>query len=256
MNRAVFYACALLALLAVSNSASADTLVYDSTHSTLGRTVAIDQQTGNNFYYIGDTATIAPTSSTLTSIQIAFGTSYYNTAGNGPAFDYTPNVTLDLYANAADANSHSNLLGTATVNNVTFHNDGQVSATSHYNYENEQFLNFDFSSQNIVLPSSFVFAYHDTPPAGSNVDGANGFSVGLSDLPASPGVSLQDAFVTYPNSSSGTVIDTTWDAGYNVEARIYTTTAVPLPSSALGGLTLLASLGLVTAIKRSRRNPA
>jgi len=214
------------------------TVVFDTTGSG---TEYIDQQTGNNFYYIGDTATIAPTSQPLTTILIPFGTA----SAGGAAFTYTPDITLDLYPNATDAVTQTDRFGSAEVNNVTFTNDGVVDPSIGYNFEDEQFITFDFTSQNIVLPTTFAFAYHDTAPLDSNgsVDGANGFSVGLNTEPASPGISDQNAFTTYPNTASDPADETlnlTWDAGLNVEAQI---NVVPEPASfSLLGISALALL--------------
>src|SRR5580704_10963168 len=98
----------LLGLTAVITRAD---VVYDT---TAGGTQFIDQQTGNAYYYIGDTATIVPTSQALTTISIPFGTSYYSgTQTAGPAFTYTPNLTLDLYPSLADAETGTGLFGTA-----------------------------------------------------------------------------------------------------------------------------------------------
>jgi len=227
----VLFAAAAGCVLAGSAYAG---VVYDTTQ---GGTVAIDQQTGNNYYYIGDTATIAPTANALTTIAIPFGTSYYNATANGPGFTYTPNLTLDIYPNATDAAAGTGLIGSAQVNNVTFTNDGIVDPVARYNYEDETLVTFNFASQSIVLPTSFAFAYHDSPPLGSSTDGANGLSVGLTDQSASPGVSGQSYFDTYPNGGTETLQP---NPGYNVEAQI---SVVPEPSVwgivALGALPIL-----------------
>lgn len=75
--------------------------------NTLTGDQAIDQQTGNNFYYLGDGATIAPTSQALTTIQIPFGSS---SLGGAP-FTYTPDLELDLYPTATDALNFTNQIG-------------------------------------------------------------------------------------------------------------------------------------------------
>lgn len=226
-------------LLWITSAVTRADIVYDT---TAGGTQAIDQQTGNNFYYIGDTATIVPTAAALTTISIPFGTS-----SAGSAFTYTPDVTLDLYPNATDAVSQTGRFGTAEVNNVTFSNDGVVDPMLGYNFENEKLITFDFTSQSIVLPTTFAFAFHDAAPLDSNgsVNGANGFSVGLTTQPASPGISIQNAFTTYPNTAPAQTLNLTWDAGYNVEAQI---NVVPEPAS----LSLIA-LGAPLLLRRRRR---
>ena len=211
----------------------------DVVFNTLTGTQYIDQQTGNNFYYLGDGATIAPTSEPLTTIEIPFGTSAL--AGQGP-FTYTPDLVLGLYPNANDALTQTALIGSAEVNNVIFANDGVVDPSVGYNYEDEQVVTFDFTSQAIILPTTFVFAYHDNASLDSNGDvyGANGLSVGLTALPATVGTSDQATFDTYPNSSPSETLDYTWDAGLNIEAQINT---VPEPASfsllGIGALALL-----------------
>jgi len=244
--------CGIMALLAVAGLAAkgarADT-VYDTTEQTTGY---IDQQTGNNFYSLGEQVTVASPGQVLQSIAIDFGSSYYNGSSNGSPFTYTPDITLSIYDSAADANlqGSTGLIGAAVVSNVQFSNDGVVDPVFRYNFEDEQLLTFDFGSQNIVLPSTFVFAYHDSPPAGSNVDGANGLSVGLTAQAATTGTSYQSTFDSYPNGSPS-VLDYSWDAGLNIEARI-TTVATPLPSAAGMGLGLF---GLIGAGKLLRRKP-
>jgi hypothetical protein len=213
-------------LLWIASAVSHADVVYDT---TTGGTQYIDQQTGNNYYYIGDTATIAPTSEPLTTINIPFGTS-----SAGSAFTYTPDITLDLYPNAADAVTETGRFGTAEVSNVTFTNDGVVDPSVGYNYEDEQLITFDFTSQNIVLPTTFAFAYHDSAPLDSNdtENGANGFSVGLTGAGASVGTSDQNYFSTYPNSVPAQELYGPYgqDAfvGANVEAQI---NVVPEPAS-------------------------
>jgi hypothetical protein len=224
-------------LLSFTPALTRATVVYDT---TAGGTVAIDQQTGNNNYYIGDTATIVPTSEPLTTIAIPFGTSSL-----GSAFTYTPDVTLDLYPTAVDAASGIGRFGTAEVNNVTFTNDGVVDPAFGYNYEDEQFLTFDFTSQNIVLPTSFAFAYHDAAPLDSNgsPDGANGLSVGLTNALASVGISDQNYFYVYPNSPLPGLLEP--QGGYNIEAQV---NVVPEPAS----FSLL-GIGALALLRRRRR---
>jgi hypothetical protein len=228
---------AAAAFVSIAPALTHATVVYDTTG---GATQAIDQQTGDNNYYIGDTATIVPTSEPLSTISIVFGSSSLA----GPAFTYTPDLILDLYPTAANAAAGTGLFGTATVNNVTFTNDGVVGVAG-YNYEDEQLVTFDFTSQNIVLPSSFAFAYHDTAPLDSNgsVNGANGFSVGLTAALASPGVSDQNYFYVYPNSPPPGLLEP--QGVYNIEAQI---SVVPEPTS----LSLI-GLGSALLLRRRRR---
>jgi len=229
-------------LLWIASAVTKADVVYDTTASG---TEFIDQQTGNNDYYVGDTAIIVPTLKTLTTISIPFGTS-----SSGSAFTYTPDITLDLYPNAADAVTQTDRFGSAEVNNVTFTNDGVVDPSVGYNFEDEQFITFDFTSQDITLPATFAFAYHDAAPLDSNgsVNGANGFSVGLNTEPASPGISDQDSFETVPNTAldpADETLNLTDLAGLNIEAQI---NVVPEPAS----LSLLA-LGIPLLLRRRRR---
>jgi hypothetical protein len=210
-------------------------VVFDT---TAGGTDYIDQQIGNNYYYIGDTATIVPTAQTLTTIAIPFGTS-----SAGSAFSYTPDLTLDLYPTEADALTGTGKFGSAVVNNVTFTNDGIVDPAFGYNYEDEQLVSFNFTSQNIVLPASFAFAYHDAGGLDSNgsVNGENGFSVGLTTAFASPGISDQNYFDGYPNSAPTLLSPLTLDplgsnAGINIEAQV---NVVPEPASFRSHFTLM-----------------
>jgi hypothetical protein len=229
-------------LLWIASALTRADVVYDTTASG---TEYIYQQTGNNDYYVGDTATIVPTSQPLTTISIVFGTS-----SAGSAFTYTPDLTLDLYPNATDAVTQTDRFGSAEVNNVTFTNDGVVDPSIGYNYEDEQLITFDFTSQDIVLPATFAFAYHDSAPLDSNgsSDGANGFSVGLNTEPASPGISDEDAFATYPNTAldpADETLDLTDLAGTSIEAQI---NVVPEPAS----LSLI-GLGAPLLLRRRRR---
>ena len=264
-TRALLNASSLVALLAggvaalTAAPAAYGTVVYDTTQAAVGGTQYVIQQNGVGDYYVGDTATIAPTTSTLTTIAIPFLTSAYDTTTNQlTPFDYTPNVTLDLYASAANAATGTGKLGSAVVNNVLFHNDGKLDPTYHYNDEDEQTLTFDFSGQNILLPTTFAFAYHDDPPVGSDPEGAADFSVVLTGAAtASPGVASPGAFETYPNTAptllapNDIIFDTYAPADplagtlaqtqVNIQAQI---SVVPEPASlsigAVGGAALLA----------------
>lgn len=225
---ALLGAVALASLMCGTSAQAAGVVVYD----TIGSTTNIDQQTGNNYYYIGDTLNLGAGGGTLQTVEVVFGTA---SSQNGVPFTYTPNIKLDLYGSAADANAQTNLLGSAIVNNVTFTNDGVVDPLKGYNYENEQVLTFDFTSQNITLPASLVIAYHDTPSLDSNgsVNGANGLSVGLVANPLANGY-----FDTYPNGSPSDLQPT---AGYQIQARV---TAAPTPAAAFGGMVLTGMLAL------------
>ena len=129
---------------------------------------------------------------------------------------------------------------------MTFANDGVVGAQG-YNFEDEQVVTFDFTSQNIVLPTSFVFAYHDFAGLDSNNSstGANGLSVGLTAASATVGLSDQATFDVYPNSDPSTTLDYAWDAGYNIEAQI---NVVPEPASFS-----LIGIGALALLRRKRR---
>lgn len=210
-----------IATLAMSALPAFATVVYDTTTTS---TDYIDQQYGNNYYYIGDT--VSPLhDGTLTTVSIDFGSTYYDpTFTNGSGFTYTPNITVDLYDNAADAalDNGTGLIGSATTDNVTFTNDGVVAGTPYgYNFEDEQLITFDFTSQNITLPSSFVFAYHDSAPNDSNGTnvGAEGLSVGLTL--SNPTVGLSDPgqyFYTYPDAANDPAETLTYSPYGNVKA--------------------------------------
>ena len=137
----------------------------------------------------------------------------------GSAFTYTPDITLDLYTSVADAAAQTGAIGSAVANNVNFTNDGVVDPSVGYNYEDEQLVTFDFTSQNITIPSTFVFAYHDAAPLDSNGTGigAGGLSVGLTTEPATIGTAPLELFSTYPNGTPTTKVDN-FD-GYGIERQ-------------------------------------
>ncbi|MCC7349955.1 MAG: PEP-CTERM sorting domain-containing protein [Phycisphaerales bacterium] len=243
LNRKSVIVCAAAAALgfATVGTAMADIVVYDTLS---GQDTFIDQQYANNYYYIG--TEIAPNQTgQLTTIQIPFAVTYYNASNENRAtsFDYTPNVRLDLYPSIADAVANTNLLGTANASS-TFHNDGIIGpgdTVRHYNIEDRQVLTFDYTSQNVTLPSSFVFAYHDD--ATDNIAGTAGFSVyGKS------GLTGPTYFNTYPNAvgsdSTSGPYGGTYD-GYSISAAV---SIVPEPAT----LSVL-GIGAAALLMRRRR---
>lgn len=235
MKRVLAVAALALGMGVTFSAARADTQVYNTISSTNHH---IDQQEGYNYYYIGDVITPSQTG-TLTTIQIPFLISgpYQQTVA---PFDYTANVQLDIYPTVADAVNNTNLLGTASDSSV-FHDDGQIPAGQDYNQEDQQLLTFNYTSQNITLPSSFVIAYHDN---GSGY-GADSFSVVDQD-----GVGGQ-AFATYPDSATGDAYtDAIPEVGRSLQAIVNIAT-VPLPSAAWGGMALLGCLVVAGKFGRS-----
>ncbi|MGN6367410.1 MAG: hypothetical protein ACTHN5_04025 [Phycisphaerae bacterium] len=246
--------CWVLAAVAAMPGAAMPALASDVVFSnTADKGQYIDQQTGNNYYYIGDQATLTH-GGQLGTISVDFFTTYYDgTGAAGPAFDYTPNLVLDVYGSTADAQANTNLLGSVLVNNVTFHNDGIIASGRSYNVEDEHYVMFDFTSQNITVPSTIVFAYHDNGALDSNgsVTGENELSVGLTTDPATVGSNPTNYFITYPNSAATDVL--TIQTFANIKAEV---TVVPLPASLWSGLALLAGIALVGGAKQLRRVPA
>jgi hypothetical protein len=244
MRLSALSAAAVLALAAVA--VRADVVVYDTTADTLDY---IGQQTGQNYYYLGESVNPSVAGSQLSTISVYFGA-----ASSGTAFTYTPDLTLDVYANANDALNHANALGSADVNNVSFTNDGVVDPQVGYNFEDGKLVTFNFLSQHIALPSSFVFAYHDNLTSGIS-DASQNFSVGLTTESPTTGSANLNAFDTYPNSVPASTLDYSYATGANGEPLhiIADVTAVPLPTSATAGLALIAMIGATTATKRLRR---
>jgi hypothetical protein len=231
----ILAACAALVGMGMAVApAHADTNVYDTFSNTNQH---IDQQYGYNYYYIGDVITPSQTGQ-LTTIQIPFSLSGPYQQVVAP-FSYTAQVQLDLYNNVADAVNNSNLLGSVVVTR-TFNNDGQIPAGQDYNVEDQQTLTFDYTSQNITLPSSFVVAYHDDGP------GNGGFNVVTQD-----GVG-GNAFATYPDSAGTDAYQNGIpEVGRSLQVRV-DIAATPLPASAAMGLSVLGLAGLLTVVRRKR----
>lgn len=206
MTKRIFTPAAIVCAAAVAAIGTGATVQAAVVHDTIGQASAYtDQQYGNDEYYIGDTITPSQAGLTVTTIVIPFMMTYYNRSNTDTTpFTYTPHVRLGVYSTAADAalNNGTGLLGTASVNNVSFTDDGHIDSgsTLHFNFEDQQNLTFDFSGQNISTSSSFAIAYHDDGADGSL--GANGFS----DLEYSSSTAT-GYFDTYPNSATGAVLE-------------------------------------------------
>ena len=135
----------------------------------------------------------------------------YTNDGTG---SYTPNLSLDIFA--IDPTSRLPIggsLGTAIVNNVSFPG-GNFDADTFLTLEQ---VTFDFSSQNVILPDNFAFAYHDTVDLSVDPQ-AQGFSVvGSTDPNAVTVGSTVFGFLdAYPNDAT----DHTFQFGPNGEIEI------------------------------------
>lgn len=240
LNMKFIRVCAVASALGLAgvSTALADVVVYDTYSDADFRpqgNTYVDAQFANELYYAG--TQFAPSQpGVLSTVQILFLSQYYNNLDHdySGGFSYTPLVRLDLYASVADAEGNINLLGTTTAT-ATFDNDGKITNhTSHINYQDTQWLTFDFTDQGIALPSSVVMVYHDetADTASGDLVGPSSFSVwGRNDRP-------QDLFVaTWPNN---VLTDSNFPGGEGY-AMVAIVKVVPEPGSlALAGLASLA----------------
>jgi hypothetical protein len=187
----VMLAALAVTLCGLGRAQAGPTTVYD----LAGPAEFFDQQAGNNMYYYGDDVALAAGAPThLDTATLTF--TYFTNDGTG---NYTPNLSLSIFAIDPTTllPTSSTPLGTASVSNVNFvaGNGDTVPLTL-------QQVTFDFTSQNVTLPTNFAFAYRDNNPLAGN-DPFFGFSVigSVSGVPT-VGSTVNGFLDAYPNDAT------------------------------------------------------
>jgi hypothetical protein len=235
--------------LAMSQAAFGE-VVYEVPGPPAGSSLGFTQQNGNAAYEYGEAATLlTATPQKLDRIGVDFGFFSYEAAS------HTPFLQLDVYQTDALGNvQDSNPLDTLAYTPIAqAFNNTTVFSGSNYNAggftrSTEQRVFFDFTAQNLTLPTHYAFAYRDNNPAG-NVNPGFGFSVFLSgDNSIDPDGTGKGFIQATPNDPSGaTVTFGAPQSGGHIEG-IVETTPVPEPVS-LG----LLGLGAGALFARRRR---